>query len=177
MIFTLRRIAERLETDSIYMKKEKISEVNILNELLGKKPASALKGRVLDVLDNLFKEENFDLANPPLLNKYTDYTAWLQAVAHVLPPAEYDNIHLHPIQETPTIQQYVAWAKVGVEDESHDNLKETFLLLEGACRCQIGDSIQDYAVGDIVEIPLHTNHNLQVISDTPVKVILQKVAL
>jgi quercetin dioxygenase-like cupin family protein len=150
-------------------------EEALLKTIFKQKPRNGLKNQILDILDNLALEENFDLNNPPLINQYSEMSAWQKATAEILPPAEFDNIHLHPLREDEKVHQFVAWAKINVPDELHNDMQESFLILEGSCRCQIGEQFFEYQAGDFFTIPLDTFHNLEVTSPQAVKVILQRV--
>jgi quercetin dioxygenase-like cupin family protein len=150
-------------------------ETALLKSLFKQKPRNGLKNQILDILENLALEENFDLNNPPLINSYSELQTWQKATAEILPPDDYDNIHLHPLREDEKVHLFVAWAKMNVPDELHNDMQESFLLLEGSCRCQIGEQFFDYQAGDFFMIPLDTFHNLEVTSAQAVKVILQRV--
>ncbi|MEO1257434.1 MAG: cupin domain-containing protein [Bacteroidota bacterium] len=111
------------------------------------------------------------------LSEHSNSDKWKAFVEHITPPAEYDNIHYHEIFRNHARRLAVVWLKEGIEDESHDALKEKFLILEGTCRCQLGEEFIDLGPGTFLDIPLHTVHNLKVTSKEPVKLILSKEKL
>jgi quercetin dioxygenase-like cupin family protein len=151
------------------------TDLILAEKIFGKKPAAELKAKVMAHLFNLSMEEKSDKENLPLINKYSEANWWQKLVKDIAIPSDFENIYLHPLREESKIHQFVAWAKLGVPDENHPEMQESFLILEGACRCQIGSDFFEYQAGDFFEIPLHTDHNLTVISPQPVKVILQRV--
>ena len=61
-------------------------------------------------------------------------------------------------------------------EEIHTNEFERFLIVEGSCDIQIGETVHQLQAGDFLSIPLFENHFVTVTSSIPCKVILQRVA-
>lgn len=152
------------------------------NQQFGKNPPSDTGGKILNSIEELkFETANFDskghLSEFISVSHFSSINKWQHLVSHIKPPADYENIHLHEIFNNGGKELYVAWAKMGVDDELHTDLKEKFLILEGTCRCQVGNEFLVLGPGGFLDIPLHTIHNLRVTSNGPVKVILSKEKL
>ena len=152
------------------------------NQQFSKTPPSNTGSKILNSIEELKLETaSFD-ANGHLhefisVSEFSDINKWQQLISHIQPPAEFENIYIHEIFNDGQKELYVAWAKIGVDDELHTDLKEKFLILEGTCRCQVGEEFLDLGPGGFLDIPLHTNHNLRVTSEGMVKVILSKEKL
>ena len=147
-----------------------------------KAPSQKTGSKILQQIEEL----KFDTAHFPEKGQLPEFIAisehsttekWETLVKRIKPPAEYDNIHYHEIFKNSTQRLAVIWLKEGIEDESHDALKEKFLVLAGTCRCQVGEEFIDLGPGGFLDIPLHTVHNLKVTSKEPVKLILSKEKL
>ena len=67
-------------------------------------------------------------------------------------------------------------SRTDVDDEVHEHEQESFLVLEGECECHIGDTVYRLGPGGFIEIPLHLNHNVRVLSPYVVAV-LQHIAV
>jgi mannose-6-phosphate isomerase-like protein (cupin superfamily) len=153
------------------------NEATLANEIFGKKPRPELKNHIMKTLENLSLEAEFDLKNPPLITKYSDFLAWQQATKHIVPPENLEDEFFHPLRLDKKLWQFVGFVKKQIPEEDHDDMLESFLILEGTCRCKIGDGFYDFKAGDYIEIPLHDHHNLEVTSEKPVKAILQRIIL
>ncbi|MBX7241177.1 MAG: cupin domain-containing protein [Bacteroidia bacterium] len=141
------------------------------------KPKSNVKEKLFSVLDNLEQEKNIDLQSPPQISRYSDPKLWATALKEVHAPDEYEGLYLHPLTEEGNTIMLVAFLKEVLPEESHDDMYESFMILEGTCTCYVGDDVIHLAPGDYLEIPLHVPHNIVVTSKTPVKAILQRIMI
>ncbi len=116
-----------------------------------------------------------DLANLPFINRFSDYRNWLPLVKNFgeLPLAE-DGRHLKILQQDEKITQILIVSTTNIEEETHEDEYESFLILSGSCKCTIGENVRLMATGDYMEIPLHKPHDVELISDSVVA-ILQRV--
>lgn len=151
-------------------------DFGLFNALFGKKPKEGLKDSILSVLDNLAKEEAFDLHNPPFINQYSDHQAWQKAVSHLHPAKEYQNIHTETVYKDPQRTVFITWVKNHIPEEKHEHLRECFLILEGSCNFLTPESKQSYQTGDFVDIP-DSSHSVEVTSSVPLKVVVQRLKL
>lgn len=140
-------------------------------------PNDKLKSRILGALSKLGEAPAFDLNQLPLINPYSDSDQWQRTVATIRPPRDFRNLCYHPLREKDGIAQFLLWVKQEIRAEEHHGERESFLILEGECECQIGDETIRLLAGDYVEIPLAVVHTVRVLSPTPVKAIVQRINL
>lgn len=115
---------------------------------------------------------------PPAMNKETriiDFAEWLNH-PDADAPADLGAFHARIIGYTPEQITAIAWIRYGAPPETHEREFERFLILEGTCDITIDNTVHHMAPGDFLEIPLHLAHHVQVTSETPCKLILQRVA-
>ncbi len=136
-------------------------------------PANA-KLKIFTGIDNIIKEEKAELNNLPLLNKYTDHTNWLKAVKPLLPKILGEEIFVHVLRDDEKVLQMLIWSKVDYPDEVHNDVKESFIILEGECKCYIGDDIIELGPGGFFEIPMFTHHDVKV-TKGPVLAVVQRL--
>ncbi|WP_171062861.1 cupin domain-containing protein [Larkinella sp. C7] len=127
------------------------------------------------MLNDLGEPPVFDLSDLPLINAYSDAEQWQRTVASILPTREFRNLYVHPLRSGNGIEQFILWVKEEVKPEDHHEERESFLILEGECECQIGTEKIRLSAGDYVDIPLDTEHMVRVLSPKPVKAIIQRV--
>lgn len=131
---------------------------------------------VIDYTERLKKGEAPSI--PPLLNKDSkigDYEQWLSRRDMVLPD-DFNDIFAKLIGHVPGAMTAIVWIKERTPYEVHDVEYERFLILEGTCDIVIDEKSYSLVAGDYMEIPLHAGHHVKVTSETPCKVILQRVA-
>ena len=149
-----------------------------LKAALQMQPSQHLKSKILQQLDALASDSLPNLANPPLIHRYSDATKWNNVVSGLKPVHDFDGLKVHPILKTETIEMYVAWVYNSLEEQGHDEneFAESFLILEGSCECNIGGKIHYLKPGDYLEIPFHTKHTITSTSQGLgyVKAILQR---
>lgn len=137
-------------------------------------PGYHLRNRVLDTILNREKEERMDPADLPLLDKYSDYENWLRFVApHLQVPAPGEQFQ-KVLQHTPSLTQVLVISAINIDEERHDDLHESFLILEGTCRCVVAGDVFHMKAGDFMEIPLHEMHQVEITSPV-VTAIVQRV--
>ncbi|MNK28891.1 Cupin domain protein [compost metagenome] len=76
------------------------------------------------------------------------------------------------IIETIGLTQVLFVSELDIEEESHANEYESFLILKGKCRCTVDRHVFYLEPGRYTEIPLRTNHRVEVI-EGPVMAIVQ----
>ncbi|MBS1595255.1 MAG: cupin domain-containing protein [Bacteroidetes bacterium] len=170
---------KQLQADNTLM-----AEVRAMQERLSpyitpeiKTPAPSLRDKTWALIDNVHREKNMDMSNLPLLNKYTDCTAW-DKVAKQLLPKKLDKTR--PYMKVLTANERVTQILIATSDdfpeEEHDDLLESFIILEGECECHIGGQTVRVKAGGYLEIPLHTDHDVRIVSDGIIG-ILQRINL
>jgi len=143
---------------------------------VGKKPTVEVQQTIWGTLENINKEKAGDLNDLPLLNKYSDHNNWKRIVRPLMPANIPDERVMLPLRNENGVMQVLIISKTDVGEETHEHERESFLVLEGECECHIGDETWRLGPGGFLEIPLHKNHNIKVLSPYVVAV-LQHVAV
>jgi len=104
-----------------------------------------------------------------------DYIHWLERPDMVL-PVDFEDVFAKILSYTPEAITAIVWIKHMAPQEVHDHESERFLILEGTCDIYVEDQINHLKPGDYFQIPLHKRHHVVVTSESPCKVILQRVA-
>jgi mannose-6-phosphate isomerase-like protein (cupin superfamily) len=114
----------------------------------------------------------------PLLDansETADFDFWLNRT-NMQAPDDYEALYAKIIEATPQMKTLIVWLKYGAPPEVHDAEFEHFLIVEGTCDITIGDKTHSLIPGDYLSIPLVVDHNVRVTSETPCKIILQRIA-
>ncbi len=143
------------------------------------RPNPVIKPFLLATIDFTERMKNGETPSfPPLLHessRVNDYSAWLNKPNMVL-PEDFKDFHARIIGYTPEALTAIVWIREMAPQEIHDNEFERFLIVEGTCNITIGAQVHHLVPGDYLSIPLHVSHHVTVTSDSPCKVILQRVA-
>lgn len=137
------------------------------------------KAKLFATIDTLEKDATaLQQKQLPKIHKYSDATAWLQTVKHLIPELDYNtSLVKEVIHEDDQMCLYLVTTIVDVPHETHENEKESFLILQGSCTCYIGDQMISLTAGGYVDIPMFTDHNVIVHPGVPVVAILQHLKL
>lgn len=54
--------------------------------------------------------------------------------------------------------------KADVPEETHDDRRESFFIMKGTCICVVDGIQYELNPGDFLEIPLHTNHDIKIVT-------------
>lgn len=142
-------------------------------------PDPIVKPMLLATINYIARLEKGEPAGfPPLLNehsKITDYSQWLQRKDMVL-PLDAGDVYARIIGYTREVTTAIVWIKNMAPAEVHTREMEKFLIAEGTCEVIIEEDVHQLAAGDFFEIPLFKSHLVNVTSDMPCKIILQRVA-
>lgn len=88
-----------------------------------------------------------------------------------------EGLQLFPFRQFLDFKQYVIRSTLPIPEEVHHKDLESFMILEGHCRCFLGERTIDLGPGGFLEIPLDVPHRLEITGNTPVLAILQKVRI
>lgn len=139
-------------------------------------PPPALEDQIWGLLENLNREKQHDLSDLPLINRFSDHKNWLRIVQPLLPPKFEEERTVQVLRADVGVIQMLVQSKTDFEDEVHRDEYESFIILEGECECRVGDHVFRLGPGGFTEIPLHTAHDVRIL--TPhVTAILQRVAV
>ncbi len=141
-------------------------------------PSRDLEPEILDrvdalILDELTLDENKLLSQFIDLSQYSDVAKWNELTKKIRVPEDFD-LHQHFLYDDGRSSLFVLWVKEKVDDDEHDDLYEKILILQGTCRCKVGDEYLDFKAGEFIKVPLKTVHNLTVTSKEPVKLIVSR---
>ena len=92
-------------------------------------------------------------------------------IESVIPPKEYNNIHVQKISSDSLSSTFVIWVKQKVKLHKHLYHRENVIILEGSGQFQLKDSIYNVSAGDIITIPKNTWHGVTINSRDIMKVI------
>lgn len=94
---------------------------------------------------------------------------------HIVFPAEdFDNLYMQPLPSSNEIVNFAIWAKLGHEEEMHDDMVEYIAILEGSCNMYFNGEKKSYLQGDIICIPPHIPHRAEVTSLKPMFALVQR---
>lgn len=139
-------------------------------------PGARLQETIWSTLDNLNKEKAGNLNDLPVINKYSDHNNWKRIVIPFMPEHVTKDFSVQTIRESGGVTQMLVISKIDVPDETHENERESFIVLEGECECYVGDNVYRLGPGGFIDIPMHTSHNVKVLSPYVVAV-LQHIAV
>jgi len=143
-------------------------------EVIAKFPPIKIKNTLFSKLDELAKESSLSIDNLPLLSENSDHKSWLKLVKTMIPPTLEEEMYIKILRKDQHALQSIVWIKNEYPDEVHDNLKESFIVLEGECECHIGGRIIKLGPGGFIDIPLYEHHDVKVIKG-PVLAVVQRV--
>lgn len=133
------------------------------------------KEDIWSLLQNISLEKRMDLKQLPLINRFSDHHRWSEAMK-VLMPKHPEPISMRVLTQTDKIMQALVVSSVDIPEEEHDDMMESFMLLEGECECRVGDKTFLLEAGGYLSIPLHEPHDVKLLSERVVA-ILQRVSL
>ena len=175
-------LIEQTATDHVGIKKE-IENISIAIETLAIKnaiePDPTIKPFLMATLRYIARlEKGEPVTVAPVLSKQSkrdDFAQWLDREDFQL-EGELNDFYAHIISGNPEATTAIAWIKKLSPPEEHDKEFERFLVLEGSCDVVIDGMLHHMQPGDFMEIPLFKSHHVLVTSETPCKVILQRIA-
>jgi len=171
--------AKRMHTDSGHKPKVLLTQDMIDPFLHGEndEPDPRLKERTWVLIENVIREKHMDPTSLPLLNKYSEREAWGTLAANFLPKnPDKSRPYMRLLTSTDKVTQILIATNKDFPEEEHEDLLESFMILEGECECRIGDRMIKVRAGGYLEIPLHTSHDVKILSDGIIG-ILQRIHL
>jgi mannose-6-phosphate isomerase-like protein (cupin superfamily) len=161
------------EVHAIELSLEKFAQVNAVQ------PPATVKPLLLATIDYMQRLGSGEApVTAPVMNAQTtasDFAEWINR-NDFQNPENVDDIHVKLIAATPQATTAIVWIRYMAPDEVHHDEHEKFFILEGTCNIIVDEKIHSLKAGDYFEIPLHSDHRVEVTSATPCKVILQRVA-
>ncbi|TCC91630.1 hypothetical protein EZ428_07665 [Pedobacter frigiditerrae] len=157
---------------------EKISEIEMAFESYSDLdidgPRPALKGRIIDNIVNLQKEQVMNVNDLPIITAYSRYKNWLNFTKDLEMESSVSGKAIHVLREDDDVLQMVVTTTLGVKEENHPDVLESMLVLEGECKFTVCENLRVMKVGDFIDIPMNRIHHMELISPS-ITVILQKI--
>lgn len=147
--------------------KQELNDIEMAMEHFAKSqaivPNARLKNKIMGAL-GLINEEILDIDHLPATDRYADYNQWLKAVEHLIPVEPFEDFFMQVLRHDEKIAQMLVVTKLDVPEETHEAVAESFFILKGQCACTVGDKVFTLNAGDYLDIPLHTNHDIKILS-------------
>jgi mannose-6-phosphate isomerase-like protein (cupin superfamily) len=159
------------------LRKERQAAEFILEKLLSSQavhPSPNLKHKILALLN--FEPEALDLDELPVTDRHSDHLSWLKVIEDLLPKEPVDTIFMQEIRRDENIIQTFVVTRVDVPEETHEAYEESFFILEGHCRCTIGNQVFELSAGDYLDIPLHLPHDVHLLSEQVTAILQYRLA-
>lgn len=83
----------------------------------------------------------------------------------------YENIHVKRISSDSLSSTFAIWVKLKVKMHKHIYHTEHVYVVAGEANFTIGDNVKVVKKGDLITIPKNTWHGVQVLSNSPLKVL------
>ncbi|MCB0761574.1 MAG: cupin domain-containing protein [Flavobacteriales bacterium] len=104
-----------------------------------------------------------------LLASWDAHAQW--DLSDVLPPTEFENIHVEKLASDSLGTVFIIWVKSEVKSHLHQVHTESIYVLEGTGTMTVGDSTFTIHPGSFIFVPHETLHDVVVTSEAPLKVI------
>jgi len=148
----------KLELNAIELALEQLAALNAIM------PVASLKPQIFKALGFQDDGAKLDLNNLPATNKYSNHYHWLNTLAHLIPEIPAEDFLAEVLRHDEQIAQLLVITKNDVPEETHGDLIESFFILKGKCECTVGDHLYKLSPGDFLEIPLHVEHDIKIVS-------------
>ncbi len=171
-------------SDNVVDKTEQ--DLELFAKSLSIQTSDSLKSGILNQISALNTKRKLqgpiDIKQPPLIDEYSNLEDWLVATKDIHVPKNFEDIHLEPIFSNNKVEMFVAWVSKMVPEEVHEDLLESFLILEGSCTCHIKDQkgvsrIVKMQAGDFITMNTGETHDIIITSEKPTKAVLQWLKL
>ncbi|MGY3055206.1 mannose-6-phosphate isomerase-like protein (cupin superfamily) [Pedobacter sp. UYEF25] len=137
-------------------------------------PAARLDKKMERMFSSLEAEKQMHLSHTPLISDFSDADSWLELVSGLLPKKNSPERFEKLLRHQDGVMQVLVVSSTDIEEETHEEVDESFLILKGSCVCSIGDVSIKMSAGDFMQIPLYLPHKVTLTSKY-VTAILQHV--
>lgn len=138
-------------------------------------PKPFLKNKIFSAL-GFRANEVIDIDNLPPTHKYADHNSWLKAVEHLIPAEPFEDFFMQVLKQDEHIAQMLVVTKMDVPEETHGDIAESFFILKGQCACTVGDEVFTLNAGDYLDIPLHIEHYIKILSPYVIAILQHQFA-
>jgi mannose-6-phosphate isomerase-like protein (cupin superfamily) len=140
-------------------------------------PSKLLKAKVETSLAAATLEKKMDMDHLSLIGTHSDYRNWINLVSEYFPAAFKTNNFKEVLRSANGITQVLVVSSEDIDEETHDDVYESFLILQGQCKCTVGKESFYLNPGGFTQIPLNENHKVEITSAEPVMAIAQYVSV
>ena len=140
-------------------------------------PRKSLREKVLSTMKKALHAEQ-ESGRPPILHEGStpkEFTPWLDVPGYVR-PAEAESFHLIDLDISDDRRTGLVWLKQGYPSEIHSDVVERIMIVEGTCIVSLGDLRVPLSTGDVITIPMHVEHSVEVTGQHWCKAIVQRSA-
>jgi mannose-6-phosphate isomerase-like protein (cupin superfamily) len=139
-------------------------------------PPASLRTKIEASLANAVKEQEMDPDHLVLITEHSDYRNWLRLVSEYFPEASESDSYYKVLKHENGITQALIVSSSEIEEGPHNEFHESFLILQGKCRCTFGEDSFYLGPGGYTQVPLDQHHKVEITSP-PVMAVFQRVAI
>ncbi|MBW4891895.1 cupin domain-containing protein [Mucilaginibacter sp. HMF5004] len=132
-----------------------------------------VRANIIKTIEHTFSDAVLDINNLPEIKKTSNLEAWYKCVEPLI-PVVVEDFNLQVLRSEGGLTQMLVVSRIDVPEESHGDVFESLYILRGTCECSIGDKIVRMEAGDYIDIPLHVEHNVKIVSPYVVAIVQHK---
>ncbi len=132
-----------------------------------------VRNNIIDAIEHTFSDNAIDIKNLPEIKKTSNVDAWFSCIEPLI-PLILEDFSMQVLRSDDKITQMLVVSRIDVPEESHSDVQETLLILKGVCECTIGGEIIQLQAGDYLEIPLHLQHDVKILTPYVVAIVQHK---
>lgn len=170
LVENMRTLYPEVDTELVLL--ESFIEENAIRNAVS--PPVRMDKKMELMFENLEAEQHMQLSATPLISSLSSADAWLELVTPLLPNNYSGERFEKLLRREGGIMQLLVISSTDVEEEIHDRLDESFLILKGTCICNIGEHSINMGPGDFMQIPLDLPHTVKITSES-ITAILQHI--
>lgn len=138
-------------------------------------PPSMLKEKIQASIQQLGSAKQKNWTDLGLIGERTNYKEWYQLVYDRYPKAFQQDDYFKILRDDAAAKQVLVVSSMDIEEERHQDVYESFLILKGKCKCTVESDTFYLEAGGYTQIPLHARHEVTIING-PVMAIVQYIA-
>lgn len=135
-------------------------------------PPETAKRKIKATLDHAVKEQAMGIHDMVLIGEDSDYKNWLRLINEHFPLAFQQDNFCEVLREKDGVKQVLVVSSFDIPDETHEDVHESFLILQGQCKCTVGPDVFYLEAGGYTQIPLHEHHQVEIVR-APVMAVVQ----
>jgi len=147
----------KAELIAIELAMEKMADLSAVE------PSPVVKQRFMAAIG--FDEASIiNLNDLPVVTAGMPLQPWLKALDHLIPAEPTEDFICEVLRDDKVVRQMLVTSNTDVPEEDHGDFYESLFILKGRCECKVGDSFYKLGPGDFLEIPLHTPHDITLVT-------------